>query len=110
MPVRHGEGKLVVRSQGVFETLEARGLVALRYVSQVAESGFEVKYPDDPNGSVGHIAGICDPTGRVLGLMPHPEAFLYPENHPNWTAHRLAEGGGLAIFRNGVQAALGWRR
>jgi phosphoribosylformylglycinamidine synthase len=104
LPVRHGEGKLVVKSQSVLEALEVRGLVALHYVCQTSNSCAEVRYPDDPNGSVNHIAGLCDPTGRVLGLMPHPEAFLYPENHPNWTTRRPFEGGGLAIFRNGVRA------
>ena len=71
-------------------------------------------YPDDPNGSEGHVAGICDPTGRVFGLMPHPEAYMRPENHPDWTRlgrQELREkertgGEGLRIFRNGVQAAL----
>jgi phosphoribosylformylglycinamidine (FGAM) synthase-like amidotransferase family enzyme len=104
LPVRHGEGKFVVKSPGVRDELDARGLVALRYVCRDPDARGEVRYPDDPNGSVGHIAGICDSTGRVFGLMPHPEAFLFPENHPDWTRRRLREGGGLAIFRNGVRA------
>jgi len=101
LPVRHGEGKLVVKSPEVLDGLKARGLVALRYVG--------AGYPDDPNGSVEHIAGICDASGRLFGLMPHPEAFLYPENHPGWTRDRPVQGAGLAIFRNGVRAA-GHRR
>ncbi len=51
-----------------------------------AAGGEPSAIPDDPNGSDGHVAGICDPTGRVFGLMPHPEAFLHPENHPEWTS------------------------
>ena len=104
MPVRHGEGKLVTKSEAVLDALESRCLVALRYAARDPR-GSGVEYPDDPNGSVRHIAGICDPTGRILGLMPHPEAFLYPENHPEWTAQRPAQAGGLGIFRNGVRAA-----
>lgn len=125
LPVRHGEGKLVVRSPQVLAELESRNLVALRYLGRDAHAEGAVAYPDDPNGSVNHVAGICDPTGRVFGLMPHPEAFLYPENHPEWTAleapngfsraaleapaagGRAAVGQGLSIFRNGVRAAQG---
>ena len=109
LPVRHGEGKFVTESPKVLTDLESRNLVALRYRGR--GPGATVGYPDDPNGSVNHIAGICDPTGRVFGLMPHPEAFLYPENHPDWTRLPSAsrgpnsEGGGLVIFRNGVNAA-----
>jgi len=123
LPVRHGEGKLVTVSPQTLLELESRNLVALRYRARTRGSTMgtpadvlaAVGYPDDPNGSVNHIAGICDPTGRVFGLMPHPEAFLYPENHPNWSALRLTadglssvsrhEGRGLHIFRNGVRAA-----
>jgi phosphoribosylformylglycinamidine synthase subunit PurQ / glutaminase len=107
LPVRHGEGKFVTESPQTLAELESRKLVALRYVGQ--------GYPEDPNGSINHIAGICDPTGRVFGLMPHPEAFLYAENHPEWTRQASdtrgpgPEGRGLEIFRNGVRAARGIR-
>jgi len=97
LPVRHGEGKFVAKSPEILDGLNGRGLVALRYAGTA--------YPEDPNGSVEHIAGICDPSGRVFGLMPHPEAFLYPENHPDWTRERPVQGAGLAIFQNGVRAA-----
>jgi phosphoribosylformylglycinamidine (FGAM) synthase-like amidotransferase family enzyme len=110
LPVRHGEGKFVVRSTEDLETLASRGLIAMRYVSR--DSGMiPVTYPDDPNGSDAHVAGICDPTGRVFGLMPHPEAFLHRENHPEWTrgeertAGAGARGEGLRILANGVRAA-----
>jgi phosphoribosylformylglycinamidine synthase len=107
LPVRHGEGKFVVRSPADLAALEARGLVALRYVSRQDDGGTggDVRYPEDPNGSDGHVAGLCDPTGRVFGLMPHPEAFLHPENHPWWTVRRPKEAEGLRIFSNGVKAA-----
>jgi phosphoribosylformylglycinamidine (FGAM) synthase-like amidotransferase family enzyme len=117
LPVRHGEGKLVVKSDSVLDELERRRLVALRYaarfVTQPADAPVgaqapgmsAVAYPDDPNGSVRNIAGICDPTGRVFGLMPHPEAFVRPENHPEWTRGGVRKGQGLAIFENGVRAA-----
>jgi phosphoribosylformylglycinamidine synthase len=115
LPVRHGEGKLVVQSSRVLEDLESRNLVVLRYLAKDkgVGAGGTVNYPDDPNGSVNHIAGICDPTGSVFGLMPHPEAFLFPENHPEWSAFPgkrggwKSEGQGLDIFRIGVKAAQG---
>jgi phosphoribosylformylglycinamidine synthase subunit PurQ / glutaminase len=109
LPVRHGEGKFVTESSTTLAELESRNLVALRYLPRAAlsDAGATACYPDDPNGSTNHIAGICDPTGRVFGLMPHPEAFLYPENHPEWTRKRPSGSGGLglAVFRNGVRAA-----
>jgi phosphoribosylformylglycinamidine synthase I len=101
LPVRHGEGKFITQSPDILSELAARGLIALRYSSNRGEP----KYPENPNGSEGHVAGICDPSGRVFGLMPHPEAFIHPENHPDWTARPLAEGEGLRIFANGVRAA-----
>jgi len=77
-PVGHGEGRFVVEDQDVLRELFARGQVALTYVDpeHLAAAGPEaaaVPYPLNPNGSIANIAGICDPTGRVLGLMPHPE-------------------------------------
>ncbi len=103
VPVRHGEGRFVARSPEALAGLAAHGLVAARYVSR---EGGEPAYPEDPNGSDGHIAGICDPSGRIFGLMPHPEAFQHPENHPEWTAGRSTEGAGLRLFANGVRAAV----
>ena len=102
LPVRHGEGRFVTDSPSDLESLQREGLVAARYVS-ADES--PIDYPSDPNGSDGHIAGISDPTGRVFGLMPHPEAFMHPENHPEWTARTITEGMGLRVFANGVRAA-----
>ncbi|HSV93621.1 MAG TPA: phosphoribosylformylglycinamidine synthase subunit PurQ, partial [Desulfobacterales bacterium] len=86
-------------------------LAAARYVPIDGGAG-PAAYPDNPNGSVDGIAGVTDRTGRVFGLMPHPEAFLFPENHPTWTRGRSARlrGDGLAIFLNGVRAAAGGTR
>lgn len=92
LPIRHGEGRLVVRDTEVLDRLEAERLVALRYDGR------------NPNGSVNGIAGVCDRSGRVLGLMPHPEAFLIPENHPDRRRGGMRETG-LALFRNAVAQA-----
>jgi phosphoribosylformylglycinamidine synthase subunit PurQ / glutaminase len=106
LPVRHGEGKFVTLPL-VMESMTAQGLIALRYIARSGEAASTpVSYPDDPNGSDGHVAGICDPSGRVFGLMPHPEAYLHPENHPEWTARGPGEALGLRIFANGVRRAV----
>lgn len=112
VPVAHGEGRFVVRDRDVLAELFARGQVALTYVdpgvpdSPAGPEARPVPYPLNPNGSIANIAGICDPTGRVLGLMPHPERNLAPWNHPHWT--RLgprSEGEGLSFYRRMVEAA-----
>ena len=83
--------------------------IAVRYVD--ADDRPTETWPANPNGSPDGVAGICDPTGRVFGLMPHPDAFLYPFQHPQFFRRKARgeaqpdEGGGLAIFRNGVDAA-----
>lgn len=102
VPVAHGEGRIAVRDDAALDALRARGLVALRYV--VPSTGDA--YPANPNGSPDNIAGICNAQGNVLGLMPHPENAVLPQQHPRWTREpRRAEGDGLAIFRNAVQYA-----
>ncbi len=105
LPVRHGEGKLVVPDPDVLDALEQAGCVACRYVN--AHGVPTMEFPANPNGSAHAIAGLCDPTGRLFGLMPHPEAYLFPENHPDWPRQQLrgelpAEGLGLRLFRNAV--------
>ncbi len=100
LPVRHGEGKFVARRQ-VLERLRKGNQIALQYVDGYGKSA---GYPHNPNGSADNIAGICDETGRVFGMMPHPEAFLHRTNHPRWTREELPEeGAGVAIFRNAVE-------
>jgi phosphoribosylformylglycinamidine synthase I len=117
LQVRHGEGKFVVRSTEVLKALESRRLAVARYSSR---DGTPAAYPDNPNGSVAAIAGICDPSGRIFGIMPHPEAFLFPQTHPDWARERIAWARdrlspretasadlppGLAFIRGGVVAA-----
>lgn len=101
LPVAHGEGKLVLRESWMLEGLQAAGQVVLRYVGA---DGSAPGYPANPNGSQGDVAGLCDITGQVLGLMPHPERHVTPTQHPRWTRLGLAEeGDGLRLFRNAVQ-------
>ncbi len=102
-PVAHAEGRFVVKDRAALERLVANRQVALRYVNP---AGGPADYPLNPNGAVDDIAGICDPTGRVFGLMPHPERNVAPHHHPRWT--RLPareEGEGLPLFRRLVAAA-----
>jgi len=103
LPVRHGEGKFVAIDQSTLNNLEANGLVALQYVDP-ATGEPTGEYPANPNGSELAIAGICDPTGRLMGLMPHPEAYHHFTNHPQWTRRTFEreEGQGIAMFRNAV--------
>jgi phosphoribosylformylglycinamidine synthase I len=82
LPVAHGEGKVVTQDPQVLDRLRNECRVAFRYVDQ---DGHEGPYPVNPNGSVDSIAGLTDSTGRVLGLMPHPERFVQPTHHPRWT-------------------------
>ncbi|MFO7973815.1 MAG: phosphoribosylformylglycinamidine synthase subunit PurQ [Candidatus Hydrogenedentota bacterium] len=103
LPVRHGEGKFVPRNDKVLKQLKEHGQVALRYTKP---DGTEAAgaFPWNPNGSIDDIAGICDPSGRILGMMPHPEAFVDRTNHPTWTRDDVpAEGAGLQLFRNAVE-------
>ncbi len=104
LPARHGEGKFVVDSEAALARLEERGQVAFRYLDP---SGRPTEaWPHNPNGSARGVAGVTDATGRILGLMPHPDAFLYPWHHPDYARRRreieAREPGGLAIFRAGV--------
>lgn len=92
LPVRHGEGRFVARDEAELDAIEREGLVAVRY------SG------ENPNGSERAIAGICDPSGRVFGLMPHPEAFLYREGHPDRRRFSRDQSG-VELLENGVRAA-----
>ncbi len=102
VPVAHGEGKFVTRDEDVLRELIDTGQVVYRYT---ALDGGEPAYPADPNGSVDHIAGICDPSGRILGLMPHPERHLFARQHPCWTrADGEGEGAGLRLFKRAVDA------
>lgn len=99
LPIAHAEGKFVVRDETAFQQLDDAGQLVLRYCEQPSSDDAY-----NPNGSFGDVAGMCDKTGRVFGLMPHPERFIDPTQHPQWT--RLPareEGEGLQIFRNAVR-------
>jgi phosphoribosylformylglycinamidine synthase len=101
LPVRHGEGKFVPQSTKILDAIEKKNLFALQYSDVAGETTME--YPANPNGSVQAIAGICNETGRLFGLMPHPEAYLHRTNHPRWTREDIPEEGqGISIFRNAV--------
>jgi phosphoribosylformylglycinamidine synthase len=103
LPVRHGEGKFIARGEKVLKELKHKNLIVAQYSNEMCESP-AMEYPMNPNGSVEAIAGICDATGRVFGMMPHAEAFLHYTNHPRWTRETLPEEGmGVAIFRNAVE-------
>ena len=105
LPIRHGEGKFIARDDATLARLKENGQVVMRYVRR-DRSAARGEYPANPNGSQDDIAGICDPTGRVFGLMPHPEAFLHRTNHPRWTREVLPEeGAGVRLFRNAVRFA-----
>jgi phosphoribosylformylglycinamidine synthase subunit PurQ / glutaminase len=111
LPVRHGEGRFYASDEDIAALVRGNQIV-LQYTD---EKGMPAKgaWPLNPNGSLHDVAGICDPTGRILGLMPHPEAFNHFTNHPDWTRNKEAlarqgktisdeRGEGLQIFRNAV--------
>jgi phosphoribosylformylglycinamidine synthase len=103
--VTHAEGKFVVRDQETFARMETAGQLVLRYQSLDKQGGNQpnLPFPDNPNGAMGNVAGICDVTGRVFGLMPHPESFIDLTQHPRWTrGPRRETGDGLRIFENAV--------
>ncbi len=99
LPVAHGEGRFVARSAAEFAALDAAGRLVLRYAADAGGS-------TNPNGATGDVAGACDPTGRIFGLMPHPERFIEATQHPAWSGRLdpAAAGAGLAIFVNAVRA------
>jgi len=101
LPVAHAEGKVVTKDDATLEKLKSEGHVAFKYVDK---NGEESDYPVNPDGSMDSIAGLTDITGRILGLMPHPERFVRPTQHPHWT--RLKEkpaSDGMTIFNNAVK-------
>jgi phosphoribosylformylglycinamidine synthase len=114
LPVRHGEGKFVAAQEDLSRLREG-GQVVMQYAVEGGQPA-EGRWPENPNGSLMDIAGVCDATGRIFGLMPHPEAFNHRTNHPDWTrrkelrdreggAPESDEGDGVRIFRNAVDYA-----
>jgi phosphoribosylformylglycinamidine synthase len=101
LPIAHGEGRFLCREESLLQRLDAAGQIVLRYCDAEGRPG---RYPINPNGAQGDVAGICDTTGRVFCLMPHPERHVLPTQHPRWSRVGLApQGDGLVLFRNAVQ-------
>jgi phosphoribosylformylglycinamidine synthase I len=107
LPVAHAEGKFVAREPAVLSRLDEEGRLVLRYCQGDHQSDLNAAlgYPINPNGAQGNVAGLCDKTGRVFGLMPHPERYISAQQHPQWTRRQdLSDrGDGLAIFENAVR-------
>ncbi len=99
LPVRHGEGKFIA-SEKTIEYIKKHELYALQYADENNKPTME--YPLNPNGAMFSIAGITDRTGRLFGLMPHPEAFVFITHHPRWTRTDIDEPDGLKIFKNAI--------
>lgn len=103
LPVRHGEGKFVPRDAHTLQALQVSHQIAARYCDPQGSMG---SYPWNPNGSIDNIAAVCDPSGRIFGLMPHPEAYVHRTHHPRWSREKLPEEGmGVALCRNAVAFA-----
>jgi phosphoribosylformylglycinamidine synthase len=103
LPVRHGEGRFVAESETILGTIEAKHLGVLRY-SDPGYRAATMEYPLNPNGSQAAIAGLCDESGRIFGLMPHPEAYVHRTHHPRWTREELPEEGmGLWLYQNAIR-------
>ncbi|MGB5158099.1 phosphoribosylformylglycinamidine synthase I [Desulfobacterium sp. N47] len=111
LPIRHGEGKFY-SDESTIKRLIENNQVVIQYAMPEGKPA-NGKFPCNPNGSVKDIAGICDPSGRIFGLMPHPEAYNHFTNHPDWTRHkeytkRSGENEpniiptGILIFKNAV--------
>jgi phosphoribosylformylglycinamidine synthase subunit PurQ / glutaminase len=107
LPIAHAEGKFVARDATTLQRLSTQGQLALRYWSDdapPASADAALAFPANPNGSQANVAGVCDETGRVFGLMPHPERFIHRTQHPHWTRRPgRASADGLPVFRNAVK-------
>jgi phosphoribosylformylglycinamidine synthase len=108
LPVAHGEGNFAMAQDLSLNALKSNGQIVLQYADDQGQPTQE--YPANPNGSSAAIAGICDPTGRIFGLMPHPERFVDIWHHPRWTRRGTdpqTEGDGVRVFRGAVAALQG---
>ncbi len=97
IPVRHGEGKFVVKDQSILNRLWDQNLIPFTYDPNT--------YPNNPNGSIDGIAAICNESGHIYGMMPHPECHLSKYTHPQWTRNTAPIQNCLKIFENGVNFA-----
>lgn len=101
LPINHGEGRFIAKNKAVLKKLQSENMIVFRYTGQSKGDRSAII---NPNGSQDRIAGITEPTGCVIGMMPHPERFVYKMQHPRWTRLKLPEEGqGLQIFRNAVE-------
>jgi phosphoribosylformylglycinamidine synthase I len=105
LPIAHAEGKFVARDAATLAQLEQQGQLVLRYTAAAGSpvTNEALAYPANPNGASSNVAGVCDETGRVLGLMPHPERHIDPTQHPRWTREQRERGDGLVLFENAVR-------
>ena len=107
LPMAHAEGKFVAADEGVLSQLREQGRLAIRYAQGRAGrgGGRSAAVSANPNGADANVAGVCDASGRVFGLMPHPERHIDPMQHPYWTrrSEQPEYGDGMALFRNAVQ-------
>lgn len=102
--VNHGEGKFYANNK-TLKAIEKSGLVVFRYVDQNGNP--TQHYPENPNGSLNAIAGICDPTGRIFGMMPHPEKFVDSTQYPNWRREKITKPHGAFLFEEMIQFVKG---
>ena len=102
--VNHGEGRFF-SSPEVIKEVEEQGLVVFRYVDEKGNT--TQHYPENPNGSLNAIAGITDPSGRVLGMMPHPEKFIDTTQYPNWRREKIKKPHGVFIFEDMIKFVKG---
>jgi phosphoribosylformylglycinamidine synthase I len=101
LPIAHAEGKVVTKDEHTLKKLKSEEQIAFKYVDENGNTG---EYPVNPNGSTDSIAGLTDSTGRILGLMPHPERHVRPTQHPHWSRLKdKTDGDGMTIFNNAVK-------
>jgi len=98
--INHGEGKFYAKKD-ILDKIEKDNLVVFRYTDE--RGNVTMDYPDNPNGAINSIAGITDMTGRILGLMPHPEKYMDQTQHPNWRKEKIARPHGELFFERIVE-------
>jgi phosphoribosylformylglycinamidine synthase I len=108
LPIAHAEGKFIARDAATLDALDAAGQLTVRYdlpesPNSTTPNNELLAYPHNPNAAQRNVAGLCDDTGRVFGLMPHPERHIDPTHHPRWTREQHDKGDGLAVFENAVK-------
>jgi phosphoribosylformylglycinamidine synthase len=100
LPMAHGEGKFMVKDQSILDAMYANDQVVFKYVLPNGEPA-NGKFPFNPANTTDDITGVCDPSGRIFGMMPHPERYLLKENHPRWTSGDGSDSyNGNLIFKN----------